>query len=435
MRIGRSGSFGGSAGAGGAGAASTGCAAGAFGAVAFAVAAHAEAAIALEGALAIEDRQAGELDAHRAARAGPREHDAAEGVARRDRVCETAFGIEAELSCDLAPRLADRLGGARPHRVGEGRRREVEALVRIHGPHEAQRTLGGRGGGDFLGSVLGLGARIAPRRCSAQAAPRSLCEDGISSAASFHFLGLLGRLLRASLRPFMRQQHKQHGVAAAAEPLGVHTESSPASCRVQDRCSCRATPLLPRTPPEVRCSRRTTWLHARQAAALCGPAPKPSPGCRRRRRSRRARRHTPDSNRYRAAARISATSAEAFRASRARSAPSGSSLVKIRSVERDDARRVQRNRARRIRPEHAAPIRREEPRRDRAHRVRREACVAGECEDVRSRHGHFFGFACALQQRKQTLNRALLLPRPRAIHRDRRIALTGNLTRPTCVCF
>ena len=98
--------------------------------------------------------------------------------------------------------------------------------------------------------------------------------------------------------------------------------------------------------------------------------------------------------------------------------------------ERGDARRVQRNRARRICPEHTAPIRREEPRRDRAHRVRREACVAGEFEDVRSRHGHFFGFACALQQRKQTLNRALLLPRPRAIHRDRRIALTGNLTSP-----
>ena len=98
--------------------------------------------------------------------------------------------------------------------------------------------------------------------------------------------------------------------------------------------------------------------------------------------------------------------------------------------QRNDARRVQRNRARRIRPEHAAPIRREEPRRDRAHRVRREACVAGECEDVRSRHGHFFGFACALQQRKQTLNRARVLPRPRAIHRDRRIALTGNLTPP-----
>src|SRR5205085_9512791 len=51
-----------------------------------AVTAHAKAPIALEAAVAIEDRQTGEFDAHRlAGRGGPREHDPAEGIARRDR--------------------------------------------------------------------------------------------------------------------------------------------------------------------------------------------------------------------------------------------------------------------------------------------------------------------------------------------------------------
>jgi hypothetical protein len=39
----------------------------------------------------------------------------------------------------------------------------------------------------------------------------------------------------------------------------------------------------------------------------------------------------------------------------------------------------------------------------------------------------------AVQDREQTLNTALPLPRPRAIHRDRGLALTGNLSRPTGV--
>src|SRR3954454_4390130 len=102
------------------------------------VTAHAEAAIAFEAAIAIEDRQPGELDIDSlAACSGPPDHDAAEGVARRNRIRDAAFRIDAEHGGDLAPWLSDRIRSARPHRIRKGRRREMEMLVAIHGPDEA----------------------------------------------------------------------------------------------------------------------------------------------------------------------------------------------------------------------------------------------------------------------------------------------------------
>src|SRR3954454_4935931 len=71
------------------------------------VTAHAEAAITLEAAIAIEDREPGELDVHNLTGCRrPRDHDAAEGVARRNRIRDAAFGIEVEHRGDIAPWLA-----------------------------------------------------------------------------------------------------------------------------------------------------------------------------------------------------------------------------------------------------------------------------------------------------------------------------------------
>src|SRR3954467_1671258 len=103
------------------------------------VTAHAEAAITLEAAIAIEDREPGELDVHNLTGCRrPRNHDAAEGVARRNRVGHAAFRIEVERGYNLTPRSADHLSSARAHRIREGRCRELEMLLSIHGPDEAQ---------------------------------------------------------------------------------------------------------------------------------------------------------------------------------------------------------------------------------------------------------------------------------------------------------
>src|SRR5436305_9696628 len=86
------------------------------------VTAHPEAAIALEGAVAIKDGEPGELDVHNLTGCRrPPDHDAAEGVARRSRIRDAAFRIEVERGCNLAPRLADHLSSARPHRIRKGR--------------------------------------------------------------------------------------------------------------------------------------------------------------------------------------------------------------------------------------------------------------------------------------------------------------------------
>src|SRR3954471_3440791 len=59
------------------------------------VTAHAEAAIALKGAVAIENREPGEFDIDSlAACGGPRDHDAAEGVTRRNSIRDPVFRIE-----------------------------------------------------------------------------------------------------------------------------------------------------------------------------------------------------------------------------------------------------------------------------------------------------------------------------------------------------
>src|SRR3954447_5703293 len=180
------------------------------------VTAHAEAAIAFEAAVAIEDREPGEFDIDSlAACSGPPDHDAAEGVARRDRIRDAAFRIDAEHGGDLAPRLADRIRGARAHRLSERWGRKTKLLVGIHGPHEAQRALGstGRGGGLFEVICRSGGWFV-----------RDTSRRWLLLFASFHVLDVRWRLFLRSFGPFMRQQREQHGVAATAELFSLDTE-------------------------------------------------------------------------------------------------------------------------------------------------------------------------------------------------------------------
>ena len=118
------------------------------------VAADAKTAIAAKAAVAIEHRQARQLD--RQPVAGfihrPGNDDAAPGLVARHRARDLIVGIEFQLGRDLAPGAAERRRGFRPDQRDEFIGADDEAAVGIHLPDEPQRVtpfddrLGGRSG-------------------------------------------------------------------------------------------------------------------------------------------------------------------------------------------------------------------------------------------------------------------------------------------------
>ena len=208
------------------------------------VAAEAEAAIAEELAIAIEDRQSRKLDRH--ALAGdvgrPRDRHAAPGVVRRNRCRDMAVRIERQRGGDLAPRPAEHVGGALAHRGGEVAAGDGEALVGIHRPHEAQRAVGFflrlwrsfrlRGGRGIIGNRRG-------RRCIGR----------------LRVLDVFGRRLGR-----IGQARDQHGGAAAAEPR-QRERSDRALARRSAGRDCLALERVGAERRQASCRRRARRSH------------------------------------------------------------------------------------------------------------------------------------------------------------------------------
>ena len=264
------------------------------------LAAHPEAAIAAERALAVEHRQARHFDRQPLGHAGdrPGERNAAERVARGEHRSKLALGIEVEGARDLRPRSPQHRGDAVAHHRDEIRRRDGEAAVGIDLPYEAQRMTSlrngfglrlrrcnrrGRDGRLWRRDRRGLWrrrpaphraqrARPAPPRAAAGRAvrqsprPRRPARSDVPSPASRRRARRPASSVRSALRP--RQE-----AAPARRPVPAVARASPGGRR-RCRRPCVAASASPRR------SRRTP--RPARARSLRGPRHRPPRATKRR---------------------------------------------------------------------------------------------------------------------------------------------------------
>ena len=191
----------------------------------FAIAADAEAAIACEIARAIVDRQPRQFDGQARVGSvdGPKQRDAAPGVAGGDGFRNAAFGIESEHLRDLAPQPAEAGRRAHADHAGEVVGAEREAAFCIHPPHEAQ--------GMATHPRNGIARRgIRRMRCIEGGMCRRLDnlrrEDGCFVRRRRYGLRFRPAFQGGRIGGMWREQCEESDVAAAADPLQRHVQLS-----------------------------------------------------------------------------------------------------------------------------------------------------------------------------------------------------------------
>jgi hypothetical protein len=104
-------------------------------------AADAEAAVAVEGAVAPKARQRRQVDRHANRRAGHRPHHRETGprVASRQRGVDPTVGIKPQIFGDFAPGAPDQGIASGADRVGQLARHQREAAGAVHLPNKAMR--------------------------------------------------------------------------------------------------------------------------------------------------------------------------------------------------------------------------------------------------------------------------------------------------------
>ena len=265
--------------------------------------------------------------------------DAAPGVARRDALATRPSGSSASaaaISLHGWPSTARCAVPSRRRSRGDGER---EALVRIHGPDEAQRRaplghgrrlrFGGCGpaagsgarreveslrgfwclrrgklGGRFGHGFGNNGGRLvrAPRsaraslavlsRGAALAARRPRQRPGLRLSRRHSASVATSTVVRAAAEPGQREgaDRAVAGRLAGGDRVvlqALRRRASRASCRHRARRSHRAAHLRQRTPRPLRCPARTDARRARRAAAPAASGRTRSPECRVRRRAAR----------------------------------------------------------------------------------------------------------------------------------------------------
>ena len=172
------------------------------------------------------------------------------------RARDVAFGIERERRGDLAPRLAERGGGARADQLDELVRRDGEAAVGIHLPDEAQRRAPVRPAAQHDGFFRLRRSRRRGNRRDRRCRHRCCC--GVGGELPLPACGE-----RVGVRGFGPARSSP---ASKSEPP---VPAQPAVCPRQP-----AGPHVPRQERRLRCSQA---LRSSPAPASRPPAAPPSP--------------------------------------------------------------------------------------------------------------------------------------------------------------